>query len=183
MREHPVEAPEGRRSLLRRIAIVPVAVVTTAVVLLDEAFRAVVLPVVARIARWQLVRRAERWIGGLPRFAILALFLVPVAILEPLKLAGLYLLGTGHLILGIGKVVGIGIAERIFSAGREKLLSIGWFRWCFDWGVRIKDSVKGWLVATRAWAVARDWARRAALSVRSLRARLRRWWGRSALAR
>src|SRR5919112_6280682 len=112
-----------------RVMRLPLLAIAVLVVLVDDAFRAVVVPAVQALARLHLVQRLEAGVAALPPYAVLALFLVPLAILEPLKIYGLFLFGEGRFIAGIlvfvvAKVVGLGLAERLFAIGRGKLLSI-----------------------------------------------------------
>lgn len=141
---------------LRRVLNAPLLVVAVIAVLLDDLFRAFVVPAVRALARIGLVRRIEAGIAKLPATGILMLFLIPLAVIEPFKLYGLYLFGQGHFLSGIGmfvlaKVVGLGLAERLFAVGRDKLLSIRWFAWCHARVLRIRDHVHGWLARTEAW--------------------------------
>lgn len=69
--------------------------------------------------------------------AILVLFVVPFAIAEPLKIVGVVLITRGALVSGVVIIVGaylmsFVLVERIFDAGREKLLTYGWLRWIMD---------------------------------------------------
>lgn len=141
---------------LRRIAVFPLMAVAVAIVLVDDGFRAVVGPSVRGLAKLGFVRRLEAAIARLPPYGILTLFLVPLAVIEPLKLYGLYLFGAGRFLSGllvfcIAKVVGLGLAERLFAVGRAKLLSIGWFAWCHGWILWIRNRVHDWLKTTRFW--------------------------------
>src|SRR3954469_14607585 len=143
-------APFGR---LLRLPLLALAVL---VVLVDDAFRAVVVPAVRALARLRLVQRVEAGVAMLPPSGVLALFLVPLAVIEPLKVYGLLLFGEGRFIAGIlvfvvAKVVGLGLAERLFAIGRGKLLSIGCFSPCHCRVLAIRDAVHAWLESTSFW--------------------------------
>ena len=80
-----------------------------------------------------------RWIGILIRslgpYPTLALFAVPL-ISEPVKPVGLYLIASGNVIdgtvlIGAGEIAKITIVERIFHAGRDKLMTIPAFAWSY----------------------------------------------------
>src|SRR5215212_9264873 len=121
------QSPRSVPAALGRVLRLPLLALAVLVVLVDDAFRAVVVPAVRALARLRLVQRLEAAIARLPAYAVLALFLVPLAILEPLKIYGLFLFGEGRFIAGIlvfvvAKVVGLGLAERLFAVGRDKLL-------------------------------------------------------------
>ena len=155
---------------LHRLTKTPLLAVTVFVVLLDDAFRAVVLPAVRALAGLALIRRVEARIAGLPPRAILLLFVVPLAVIEPFKIYALYLIGQGRFAAAVtafvvAKVVGLGLAERLFAIGRDKLLSIPWFAWCHGRILAIRHRVHEWLQQWRIWRQAVD-------AVRALRQRL-----------
>jgi len=178
---------------MRRVANAPLLSLAVIVVVLDDLFRAFVIPAVRALARLRLVQRVEAGIARLPPVGILLLFLIPLAIIEPFKIYALYLLGEGRflaslVVFAIAKIVGLGLAERLFAIGRDKLLSIRWFAWCHARILSIRDRVHAWLAQTRFWpralrivgvirAKAASWRR---ASARFLRSRLR---GRFAAAR
>ncbi|AWM86212.1 hypothetical protein [Microvirga sp. 17 mud 1-3] len=153
--------PSGSLSrALRKVLDLILLTVAVCVVLVDDAFRAFVIPAVRALARLPVVRWCEQAVARLPPYGILMLFLIPLAIIEPFKIYALYLFSLGHFASGlltffVAKVVGLGLAERLFAIGRDKLLTIGWFAWCFVRVVAIRDFVHGWLEGTWAWRQAR----------------------------
>ena len=127
---HPTPMPRHRR--LRRALLLPLLVLAAIVVLFEELFWDQLQGLVARIARWSPIARLEGWVAGRDRWTLLLLFAVPVVALFPVKLAALWLMGSGHVLGGLGvlagaKVAGTAYAARLFVIGREKLLSIRWF--------------------------------------------------------
>ena len=102
--------------------------------------------IVARIP----FRGVKAWIAGtvrkLPPAATLIVFLVPVALLFPFKLLGLWLLAqkqwfAAGSVLVLAKLVGLAVTAFVFELTKPKLLRMAWFRWLYD-------HVIGWL----AWA-------------------------------
>ena len=163
---------------LRHLLRLPLLALALAAVLVDDAFRALVVPAVRALARLGLIRRIEGRIAALPPTAILPLFLIPLAIIEPLKIYALYLIGQGRFVaaamsLVAAKGVGLGLAERLLSIGRDKLLSIRWFGWCYRKLVGLKDAIRAWLLATSFWPATVRLVRR----VRGALAAARRWLG------
>jgi hypothetical protein len=63
--------------------------------LVDAAFIAVAKPVSNWIAKHLVLRKLRAWIRSLPPYPSLALFWVPVIILEPVKPVAAYLAATG----------------------------------------------------------------------------------------
>lgn len=92
---------------------------------------------VDRIPWRRLKERLAAEIGKLPPYATLLVFLVPVVLLFPLKLLGLWMLAHGSwlgamAVLALAKVVSMGVTAFIFDLTRPKLLQLGWFRWFYE---------------------------------------------------
>ena len=102
--------------------------------------------VMAKIGRWPGLRLVEAWISRTPRYVALACFVVPGAVLLPFKLLGLYFLGHGAPVLGVGtffaaKVVGTALVARIFALTKPQLMEIAWFARSYAVVVRFKNYV------------------------------------------
>jgi hypothetical protein len=94
-----------------------------------------------RILAW-----LSAWVGGLRRWSVLLVLAVPLAIAEPLKLAGLYFCATGHLGWGVAlQAVGHGLSlilvERILDAGHAQLMTFAWFATLHDWFIKVRAAV------------------------------------------
>jgi hypothetical protein len=72
----------------------------------------------------------------------------------------------------VAKVVGLGLAERLFAIGRDKLLSIRWFARCHGRILAIRDHVHGWLERRRIWRQALRLVHAIRGSLAAIRARL-----------
>ena len=86
----------------------------------------------AALGRLPIWRSLERLIIRLPPWAALVAFCIPVLLLVPLKLLALFLIGKGHLGMGLGlvvsaKIVGTALAARLFQLTEPALMQIGWF--------------------------------------------------------
>lgn len=166
------------RNRLARLILIPLDLVVGFVILLDEALRPLYRPLVTWFASLRLVARLEAAIGRLPPYGALVALAVPFAIVEPLKLLGLLFLARGALAAGIvttavGHLAGFLLVERVYHAGREKLLTIPWFARIMGWIKAIRQVVIGRIKASAIW-------RRAAALALVLREgargwRLRRW--------
>ena len=127
----------------------PVVVVVAAVYfVIDALILAALRPLLKRILHLGLFQWIARWIESLSPYATLALFLVPLIVLEPVKPLGAYLIATEHfvsgsLVLVLGEVLKILIVERVFQIGQPKLMTIRAFAW-------IHDLVAGWLAWLQA---------------------------------
>lgn len=137
----------------------------------------------ARILAWIGDLPGLRWIEGriraLPPYAALALFLVPVLSLLPLKLLALYWLGEGHTLLGVGVIIaaklgGTAITARLFMLTQGTLMQLPWFaRWFGKWMV-FKDAVLARVKGSVAW---RQWTAFKARVKKAFR-RIARLWRR-----
>ena len=113
-----------------------------ALVFLFEAWlwdhlRPVVAWVVDRIGWDTLKAHVAQWIEHLPPAATFLVFLVPVVLLLPIKILGLWMLAHGSWLgamatLAVAKVVSMGVTAFIFDVTRPKLLRLAWFRWLYE---------------------------------------------------
>lgn len=150
---------------LKRALSVPLAVLVIAYDALGAIFGPVVRPVVAWLASLRLFQRIGAAIAALPPYGVLALFAVPFAAIEPFKFVALYWLAQGRFGLGMTAFVGSHLAsllicERIFHAGKERLLEIRWFAAAYGFVTALRDRALSWLRATAAWRWAAETAAR-----------------------
>lgn len=122
------------KNRIRMILIFPIRALIVLALVLDGIFRPLYRPIIRAISRLTFIRKLESRIGGLPRVAILLLLAVPFAIAEPMKIIGLLLIAHGTVKTGVAVTILAHLAtflivERIYHAGREKLLTYAWFAW------------------------------------------------------
>jgi hypothetical protein len=98
-------------------------------------------PIVARIVALIPLRAIKAWIAEkvqrLSPPLTLIVFLVPVILLFPLKVLGLWLLAHHYwvgamAVIVFAKLMGVGVAAFIFDVTRPKLLQMAWFRWLYE---------------------------------------------------
>jgi hypothetical protein len=104
--------------------------------LVDAAFMAIAKPDSDWLARHVVLRRLRTWIRSLRPYPSLALFSVPVIILEPIKPVAAYLAATGQMMssvvtLIVGELLKLVLVERLFSLTRDKLMKIPAFLWAY----------------------------------------------------
>jgi hypothetical protein len=136
----------------------PLLVLLAFVFLLEAWLWEHLKPIVARVVAWipwvafkaQVAAAIER----LPPYATLLVFLVPVVLLLPIKFLGLWMLAHGLwlgalAVLGLAKVVSLGVTAFIFELTRPKLLQLPWFRWLYEhvlswieWAHSLTDPIK-----------------------------------------
>ena len=145
---------------LKQILLLPFNVIVAILILLDEIARPVYRPLARWLASLRLVEKIEAQIAGLNRYLILVLLAVPFAIAEPLKIYGVLMLGEGHFIRGIvilalAYLASFLLIERIYHAGRDKLLSIRWFGWIMAQITSIRAALTAWVKSTALWQAGR----------------------------
>lgn len=141
--------------------------------LVDAVFMGLARPIGRWIGRHLEFRRLRAWIKSLPPYPSLALFSVPVIILEPIKPVAAYLAATGQVLSGavtfiVGELLKLVLVERLFHLTRDKLMRIPAFAWAYG---KVAE-VRAWLQATEAWRMVRALSRAAKDSVVRARARL-----------
>jgi hypothetical protein len=126
----------------------------------DAVFMIVAEPVADWLADRRILDGLRRWIVSLRPYPTLALFAVPVIILEPVKPIAAYLAATGHMaaglaILVLGEILKLVLIERLFALCHDRLMSIP----AFAWSYRQYRQVRDWVEATDAWQVVRRWSK------------------------
>jgi hypothetical protein len=152
---------------MARVWNTPVFILATAYFVVDGLLSYVTQPITAWLAEKKLFERVRRWIISLGPYSSLALFAVPVILLEPAKPLSAYLIGTGHFFAGAvtfitAEVLKLTLVERLFLLNREKLLSIP----LFAWGYRHWRHMLNLIEAMPFWKAARRLAANAAYLVR-----------------
>jgi hypothetical protein len=135
----------------------------------------------AWLDRQSAMRWIERRLAALPASLALVALCVPVCLLFPFKIFGLWLMGTGRFFTGclvmlVAKIVSTGIVARIFLACRPQLMEMLWFASLFAWIIAARDRIHAWIASHPAWHAARR-------SVRHLRTVLRSWTSKDANGR
>ncbi|WP_371930091.1 hypothetical protein [Bradyrhizobium sp. CCGUVB1N3] len=130
--------------------------------LVDAVFMSVARPISRWLGRHLEFKRLRAWIRSLPPYPSLALFSVPVIVLEPVKPVAAYLAATGQIVSGavafiIGELLKLVLVERLFHLTRDKLMRIPAFAWAYG---KFAE-VRAWLQATEAWRAVRALSRAA----------------------
>jgi hypothetical protein len=143
--------------------------------IVDAVFLTIATPVARWMARRRVFVRLRKWIGSLRPYPSLALFAVPLIVLEPVKPVAAYLMATGQMaagvtVLTIGEILKLVIVERLFKLCRRKLLKIPLFAWGYGHWRQGVD----WLVSMKAWQAARRWIQKIKQLLRNFFIRLKR---------
>jgi hypothetical protein len=141
----------------------PITYIIAAVYFLaDAVFITLAWPISDWLAKHLVLRKLRAWIRSLRPYPSLALFSVPVIILEPVKPVAAYLAATGEIVasvltLAVGKLLKLVLMERLFSLTRDKLMKIPAFARAY---AKFRQA-KTWLQATEAWRAIRSLSRAA----------------------
>ncbi|MGV2051904.1 hypothetical protein ACQZ48_17620 [Agrobacterium sp. 22-209-1] len=145
------------KSIIRTILVFPLRAIIVFALILDGIVRPLYRPVIRAISNLTFIQRLENRIAELPRLAILICLAVPFAIAEPMKIVGLLLIAHGAFKSGVVLTIVAHlstflIVERIYHAGKEKLLTYGWLAWIMRYVRfarafydRIKASALSWI--------------------------------------
>jgi hypothetical protein len=149
-------------------------VLATVYFLVDAVFIIIAKPIADWFARRFIFYRLRTWIRSLRPYPALALFAIPVIVLEPVKPVAAYLAATGHIamsiaVLIVGEVLKLVLVERLFSLTRDKLVSIPAFSWAYCKFRRVTE----WLEASEAWRSVRRLSKIATCAARSYVAELK----------
>ena len=133
----------------------PIKAVIFCLSLIDLAFKPIYRPIVRALMSLTIFAHIERQIAALPRLAILILLAVPFAIAEPMKVAALVIMAKGAVLVGlvvlaVAYLANFLIVERIYHAGRDKLLTYRWLAWI----MRYVGIAKSYFDLVKAGAVA-----------------------------
>jgi hypothetical protein len=169
------EPGDDVKRLSKRLTNLIVLAIAIPYFLLDAIFATVAIPLARWIAGHWALARIHRWILSLRPYPTLLLFIVPLIVLEPVKPVAAYLVGTGHVKLGISvlaiaEILKLVFIERLFSVSRDKLLSIPAFAWAYG----KYSAVKNWLMSFAAWQFVWRWSRIARQTVQRLARQARR---------
>jgi hypothetical protein len=140
----------------------------------DLVFETVARPLSAWIGRLKILQPLNAWIAGLRPYPALALFSIPVVILEPVKPVGAFLVSTGRVAEGTltivaGEILKITLVERLFRLTRDRLMQIPTFAILYRHWIWFHE----WVMSSEIWR----WAREQIVQLKSIFGRA---WPRSA---
>ena len=159
---------------MNRILKSVIFVVAAVYIGVDAVFFTVAKPVADWVSKRRILEGLRAWIASLRPYPTLALFMVPLVALEPLKPVAAYLVATGHVrvaltTFAVGEILKLVIVERLFAIGRDKLMLIP----AIGCTYRKFCQIRNWLEETDAWQAARHWSKVAQYAVRSYAADLK----------
>lgn len=154
----------------------PLLVAAFAIIVLEETIWRWARAFGTLLARIPVFAAIERLVPRLDPRLVLALFLIPIALLFPLKVAALWLIGTGHPFTGMAlivaaKMVSTAFSARLYTIAEPRLLELPLFVRLHGVVTRLLARAHAYLDASPAWQAARRGVARAKQAVRAIRAR------------
>lgn len=130
----------------------------------------------AWLGRFGLLRWLDARLIRLPPVGAFVILCVPMLLLFPVKIMGLWMITSGRFVSGccvmlVAKVLSTAVIARIFLTCRPQLLQMPWFARLYAWTGAMRDRIHGWLDQQPAWVDAHR-------SIRRMRLRVRAWTGR-----
>lgn len=184
MTTSPIDRPVAARNRLRTVLLFVGALLFLSEEWLWKSF----LRLFDWLGRFGLLRWLDARLVRLAPMAALVLLCVPIALLFPVKIVGLWMITTGRFFSGCcvmlaAKVVSTAIIARIFLTCRPQLLRMPWFARLYAVASALRERVHHWMGRQPAWTDAARLVRRFRARVRGLfvhgeRSRggtLRRW--------
>jgi hypothetical protein len=109
--------------------------------------------VINKVRSMRIPRFIHRFLNRICPYQALLILAVPLAIVEPLKLVALFVVGGGHFIAGLLIMIcayagSLFITERLFVVLKPKLLTLPWFAVAWQWFVTVRDKLIYWLRRT-----------------------------------
>jgi hypothetical protein len=135
-------------------------IVLALLILLEEWGWRPLADLLGRLARWRPWAQFEHHIARLPPYAALCVFVLPSALLLPLKFLALLLVARGQLVLAAllfagAKVVATALVARLFLLTQPALMQIGWFAWSYDTVMPWKEALVERVRASTIWRMGR----------------------------
>ena len=130
----------------------------------------------SRLAVWAW---CERKIAKLSPWQALLVLVIPAVALFPIKLAALYFIRHGQVVIGMGiligaKLLGTALVARLFQLTEPALMQFGWFaKWYPRWKLW-KDQLMDHMRASAVWQMVKRFKSRTKAAVRGMWRRLSR---------
>jgi hypothetical protein len=146
--------------ILGRVVRTGLQIVLALIILFEEWGWRPLAQLIGRLARWRPWARLETAIARLPPYAALFVFVLPSALLLPLKFLALLLVAHGQWVLAAmlfaaAKVGATALVARLFMLTQPALMQIGWFAWAYDTVMPWKDALVERVRASTVWRLGR----------------------------
>jgi hypothetical protein len=98
----------------------------------------------------EALRRLRRRIARLPPYPALFILVGPLAVVEPLKLATIFIAGEGHwitsgLVMLFAYAVSLFLTHWLFVVVKPQLLTLSWFARAWTWFTAVRHKAWRWI--------------------------------------
>jgi hypothetical protein len=116
--------------------------------------------VFALLAKLPVIRQFEALLKKLPPRAAFVVLLLPSLLILPIKLAAVWLVAQGHVMLGVGivvaaKLIGTALLAWLFQLIQPALMQLPWFARLYLRWTAWKAELLAWVRASGVWRTAR----------------------------
>lgn len=137
---------------LRNRLSAPLIHLAALILLLEDWFWDIGTRLVAAMAAWPVLQASEARVRALPPYRALAVFMLPVVVLFPVKVLALVAIAQGNVFWGIvvyvaTRVGGAAVMARIYTLTSPSLLALAWLA---RWHNRFMAVKERWIGALRA---------------------------------
>ena len=153
--------PPRRRSALRRWVMPPLVLLAVLILLFEATFWRWMTALGHWLARHlPVLAVAERLIERMGPRTVGLVFIVPLAVLIPIKLAAVWLIVRGHFLTGLAviiaaKVTATAISAHLFALAKPKLMQLRSFAWAYAHVTRWIALAHNYVEALPAWRQAK----------------------------
>jgi hypothetical protein len=157
---HEIAMTAGRQ--IRRLLTPPLVLLAVLVLLFEATFWRWMVALGHYLARrLPFFDLAEALVERMSPRLVGLVFAVPLAVLVPIKLAAVWLIVRGHLILGIiviiaAKTVATAISARLFVLAKPKLMQLPSFAWAYGHVTRWIEFAHEYVDSLPAWRRTRE---------------------------
>ena len=149
------------RRIAKRLVTVPLILLAALWLWVEEWVWDRLAAMMVWLSRLSWVRAAAAWVASLPAYVAMALFLVPVVLMLPFKVAGLWLLARGEIRLGtcvfaMAHILGTAMEAWIFAHARNALLTVRWFAAVHGAFVRLREYLRARVAELQVWRKAKE---------------------------
>jgi len=164
-------------SVIRPLLHSAIEVILALIIVFEEWGWRPLADLLGRLARWRPWAIVEAAIIRLPPYAAFIIFVLPTALLLPLKFLALFLIARGQIFLATllfiaAKVVATALIARLYILTEPALMQIGWFAWGHDTLMPWKEALTARVRSSWVWRVGRVLKQRAK---RAIAVQLHRW--------
>ncbi|MBO0743235.1 MAG: hypothetical protein J2P51_17660 [Hyphomicrobiaceae bacterium] len=164
-------------SVLRPLLRTAIEVLVALIIVFEEWGWRPLADLVGRLARWRPWAMIEAAITRLPPYAAFIVFVLPTALLLPLKFLALFLIAQGQIFMATllfiaAKLVATALIARLYLLTEPALMQIGWFAWAHDSFMPLKEALTARVRSSWVWREGR-WLKQRAK--RAIAAQAHRW--------